>query len=896
MVEQILPQWKINQIFTASASATTRQLRLLALGPAYRVQFAAVLGAYAGGLASFPWPNKQAGDVVDQAYTSVELRNAAQRYSLIPTSAHIETVAGKANRLKASSGTFNWLANGLFPRAAGIPFDPVIGDWVRVNNGVADFVTSIVGFDGAVDPGTPIPGVGGPGIVAVGGSNVATQGAASTLTPHAGNTSLVVVTSSATNYAGQGARAMHETYIVEVLVGSESNLLANVRLRVTSLSGTDPEQIISGITYGVSTPIGSRGASIVFTADGSTPGDFTDDFKTGDSWSWAITQAYTSPTITPAGSYSGATDTTYVVTVTRGGKWTDPAAANRPEITVTTTDASDAGVPVVVGATAVPVGTKGISFTFSAGNAILVVGDQWTLDATARAIGDVNELILANTLPTAFRGVDLKVELAIIGDLEIPANRLSSPPNKNWVTSATALTLQPGITITHQRGGTLALDVVAGDVVVDTRALNTSIANKTHDVADEATANSLLGPDVIDSVLGYGVRRGLAMASGMVVKVLPIASDDLAGYQAALATLKDRDDFYRIVPQTHDESVHDAVVAEINRRSTATAGRWATAMFGKALVTEKVLVGGPDTTQSMATITDPLGGTQYNRLHDAGGQFITRGVAPGDIVRAKYTSDGFGGTTYTTFTVDNVVSEEDINLVESAVTPTGVPSIYEIWHPMTLDEQADDYGRRAARHANRRVTVVFPPNPGRGGVKVPNYFLADTLAAYRGASLPHQGLTNAEVTDWDDMSESTVTFVNQLDRIANYGVYIVTQSPSGIVFIRKQLTTDLSDTKKAEDSATVNVDSISYYFLSLLGNFIGRANVVPSALKLIETSINRGIEHLVTDTATEELGGQLTDAEIQYIRPHAVLLDRVVVRINATIPIPLNNGEIDLVV
>jgi hypothetical protein len=896
MVEQILPQWKINQLFTVSASATTRQLRLLALGPAYRVQFAVALGAYAGSLVAFPWPNKQAGDIVDQAYTSVELRNAAQRYSLIPTSEGIRTIAGEANRLKANAGTFNWVNNGLFTRDAAIPFDPVIGDWVRVNNGAADFITSIVGFDGSADPGTPIPGVGGPGIVAVGDSNVATQGAASTLTPAAGNTSLAVSTPSAVNYAGQGARAMHETYLIEVIQGSESNLLANVRLRVTSLSGTDPEQIIAGITYGISTPIGSRGASIVFTADGTTPGDFTDDFKTGDSWSWAITQAYTSPTITPAGSYSGASDTTYVVTVTRGGKWTDPAAANRPEITVTTTDATDAGVPVVVGATAVPIGTKGISFTFSAGNAILVAGDQWTLDATAHAIGDVNELILANTLPASFRGVDLRVELAIIGDLEIPANRLSSPPNKNWVTSATALTLQPGITTTHLRGGALALDVVYGDAVINTRALNTAIANKTYDVADETTANSLLGPDVLDSVLGYGVRRGLAMASGMVVKVLPIASDDLAGYQAALATLKDRDDFYRIVPQTHDESVHDAVVAEINRRSTATAGRWATAMFGKALVTEKVIVGGPDQTQSFATITDPLGGTQYNRLHCEDGQFITRGVAPGDLVRAKYTSDGFGGTTYSTFTVDSVVSEEDINLVESATTPSGVPSLYEIWHPLSIDEQADDYGRRAARHANRRVTVVFPPNPGRGGVKVPNYFLADTLVAYRGASLPHQGLTNAEVADWDDFSESTVTFANQLDRIANYGVYIVTQSPSGVPFIRKQLTTDLSDTKKAEDSATVNVDSISYYFLSLLGNFIGRANVVPSALKLIETSINRGIEHLVTDTATEELGGQLTDASIQYIRPHAVLLDRVVVRINATIPIPLNNGEMDLVV
>ena len=38
MVEQIVPQWKINQIFELAPDATTQQLRALVIGPAYRVQ------------------------------------------------------------------------------------------------------------------------------------------------------------------------------------------------------------------------------------------------------------------------------------------------------------------------------------------------------------------------------------------------------------------------------------------------------------------------------------------------------------------------------------------------------------------------------------------------------------------------------------------------------------------------------------------------------------------------------------------------------------------------------------------------------------------------------------------------------------------------------------------
>lgn len=889
MVDQIVPQWKINQIFQLAPEATIRNLRALIVGPAYRVLEDAAGGAYRGQSIDVQWPDRQAGEVVDESYTSVMFKSAALRYTLVAPGSDIQTVTGVANRLRQDSGSgFNWRANGAFLRAGVIPFDPEIGDWVRVSNGPVEFVTSIVGFDGDADPTTPATGP-----AASGGSNFSTQAAADTLTP-VGVTSAVTLAEDASGYEGQQTRAMVETYTIEVVVGSESGNAGEVRLRVTSASGTDPEQIIEGISFATAYPIGGRGAQITFTSSGTV----ANDFVTGDTWTWEITQGYTEPTATSGGTYSGEEDTTYIVSVVRGGDWTAGSPALRPIIEVTTTDASDVGVPTEVTASSVPVGTRGINITFSAGNGLLVAGDQWTVLATAEALGDVNQLVLANSLPVGLQGVPLQVELAIVEDVEITGPRFQSPPLFNWTTDSDEISFTGGIQAEPASPRTSSLlDVASADVVITYRSLRTAIANQVWDIADESVAQSTLGADTPDAVLAYGTRRALAGAGGQVVKVLPIETDDTAGYQKALSILKERDDFYRIVPLTHDTEVQAAVVSEVNRRSGAAVGRWATTMLGLPLVTNRQIVGSEaQGSQHLGTITDPTGGSSYTRLFDESGDFISRGVRPGDIVRAKYASDGFGGQDYETFVVDTVVSNEEINLLNGPSTPAGVPALYEIWRNLSITEQAEDYASRAASFGNRRVTVIFPANPGRGGIRVPNYFLACTAAAYRCAAVPHQGLTNAELPDWDDLEESSVTFADQLDTLANGGVYIVTQDPGGRVFIRKQLTTDLADTKRAEDSATVNVDSISYYFLGLLSRYIGRANVVPSATRLIENRINQGISFLVSDTFIEELGGQLSDGEIIFIRPHATLLDRLVVRVRGDIPIPLNNGDMDLVV
>ncbi len=600
---------------------------------------------------------------------------------------------------------------------------------------------------------------------------------------------------------------------------------------------------------------------------------------------------YTAPTVAAAGSYTGDADTVYIVRVTRAGL-TALATPTPAQITFSTSTNIDAGGPYnVTTAVAIPLGSLGVTITFT--GAELMEGDEWTISATAIAQGAIKTIELANQLPVGLQTGTMDVELAIVSDIDISINRLGYAPAKNVTMTATQVTLKAGILSTHTRSGATELDVILGNAYVSYRALRTVGANIVHDIADSADLLTVLGGvDDVDSVLSYAANRALVNAGGVVIRVIAVATDNLAGYSAALAKLKEREDIYRIVPLTYDEDIIDAVQAVVEARSGSLVGRWASMACALKINDEVKLHEG------MATIIDDTAtaGTQYTVVHHAGGLFITKGTRPGDVIRTSYTTDGFDNEAYSSLVIDAVLSEEEVRVLVGSAFPVTIASKFELWRPLLAAERVADWGLRSRALSSRRVISVFPSRPGRNGTKVPGYHMAASVAALRCAVAPHQGLTNAEVLGWDDMSEATETYGDLLDEAANYGGYIVTQSPAGQVYIRKQLTTDLVDVKHAEDSITVNLDSISFFFKSILSPFIGRSNVVQSNLDLMAATINAGIGELKNLNFSRSLGGQIIDGTLIYIRPHAVLLDRVVARIELTMPYALNNGTLDLVI
>jgi hypothetical protein len=897
-ISQTVPQWQINQIFEAAPAVVVNALRPLIIGPDYAVRrysankAAVLLGTYAAASLAVAWPGLQVGEVVDQSYTSVNVDAAASEYYLNLGSD--VTMGSKLNQV--TSSTLSFATNGTYARSAGIPTDALIGDQIILTSGSTKLVTTITGLIANVIAAT----IGSPAALA---GNIGTNAGSSSETTGA-NTGTAVPTvsglSNPANYHGEAVGShgqMSETYTVTVTAAG-SDCLGNAgawtsaRLSITSASGTDAAQ--TGVVPVSGTPfaVGSRGARFELSH-----GSSGDDLVVGDTWNVLVTQAYTIPTKASAGSYTGATSTTYVVTVTKGGKIdSGTGSALRAQVTVSTTTGIDVGGPyTVLSGTPIVIGSLGVTITLT--GAELVIGDGFTILATAASGGAIQTIQLANNLPTALQSGALGIQLAIVQNVVVSQQQVGNAPTLNWTGSPTAITLNAVMQTAHSRTGALALPILSGQAYATYRALRTAGANEVQPIvvnADIVTAG-FSGVDDVDSGMSYGLSRAISNAAGTTIQAISVQSDDLAGYNAALAQLNNREDFYRAVPLTQDATIIEAVESFVNGRSGPTVGRWATATISLGLTSVKQLgVAG------LTTITtDGFG--HYIDVTDTSGlaKYITNGVKAGDILRALYTTDGFGNVSYSSFVIASVTSEEALVLVAGPSLPVSVASTSQVWHPLSVAEQAADLGIRsqAVSGGNRRVTSVFPANPARGGVSVPGYYLACSLAALRGASVPQQGLTNAEVLDWDDMSQASKTFASQLDILASYGMYIVTQSPTGSVYIRKQLTCDTSAIANSEDSITVNVDSCSYILKGVLSPFVGKSNNVPSNRNAIQNAINGAIVQLQNQNFDPSLGGMMgPNAGLVYLRPNAIRADALSARVDGDFPIPINNGFLDLVI
>jgi hypothetical protein len=245
-----------------------------------------------------------------------------------------------------------------------------------------------------------------------------------------------------------------------------------------------------------------------------------------------------------------------------------------------------------------------------------------------------------------------------------------------------------------------------------------------------------------------------------------------------------------------------------------------------------------------------------------------------------------------------VLNEETIRLVSGPSSPVNVPSKIEIWRTLTKTELAENLATNPGLFFSRRAYLVWPDQVGNNGVTFPGYFLCAGLAGLRGGVLPHQGLTNVELLGFSDLSRTTEFFsATQLDILAASGYWIVTQDPNdGQVFTRHQLSTgDQDDLNQKEQNITTNLDNISLNFLLRMKPFIGRGNVTPTMIQLLQGEIIALIELFKNTITVDILGPQIISAQIVELAPHATLKDRVVARISLDLPEPFNNLELHLV-
>jgi hypothetical protein len=765
---------------------------------------------------------------------------------------------------------------------------------------------------------------------------------------------LVGVTASA--YDGRVSGDVSETYTIQVVKSSIAGCSA-ARVRIRSASGRDDVLETAAPVLGETFAVGTRGLTVEFDLlTGEGAGNCETDaedanvahdlFVTGQKWEVSVRQAFTAVIANSAadgnytvdntgddagdilGAYNGTKNDVYIIEVTKGGT-VNPGAESYPEVMVRTTKGLDFSGPhevvLVTGGevgelSEINIGTNGVAVQFSAPTGFRK-GDKFYIPVVSSKAGPVRQLILRDDLPAVMQEAEsLDLKLYIKDNIQVSKNRIGYAPQTNYWFEDTQVCLQEGIIAYHPEwtvgGVEQPLDVISGTVYVEYREWAFDLADEVNSISDVADLDNIPGQLDPDNPLKWGVYKALSNSNGTVVKYTAVLDPkNLDSWVQVLERIKGRDDMYNLVPMTFDRRVQNLWAAHIGGESNEYANNWKAGFFALRAETHQLVVGKDalirgvlgETIEDevLATLSDDPNATdtQYTLLQvPAGtdnkkGYFITNDVRPGDIVRYNYATDGFGEVQYDEYVVDRVLSENSLLLYTGGDAAVTQPQQFEIWHNRNRNEVADHIAEQGGSLSNRRVCAVWPDQVGEAGTVQPGYYLAAALAGLVSGVVPHQPLTNVEVAGFDDFTRSYKYFnETQLNRMAEAGVWIVTEDKDGTPHTRHALTTDNLDLNRREEMIRRNVDSMSYLFLRRLRPYIGRTNVQPGMLRVLRQEIQSTILFLSTNGVTEELGSQLISGTIRTLQIHPLLKDRIEVVLDLVVPAPLNNIELHLVV
>lgn len=867
---------------------------------------------------TYSWPNRPAGGVLDDDYVKVYIDDALLMYysNSIGVGDTIQTVAGELNQIRAAATSFK--ANGTaYPRDAALyDRDVQLGDAVKVRlvvgSGVYEFCSYIAGFVGEVIAA----------VIQAATADTANQDddiAATSFSQTDGPDNCVDIESvDGAAYDGLEDGDVEETYTILVTQSSAGEDATTARLRVTSASGNDDDLVVTPAAFGLPTTIGSRGLTVTWNNTGTgvcstsavEEGYDVDDFLVGQEWEVVVAMNFDTVTATSGGDYTGAEDVTYIIEVTKGGLWADS-----PEITCTTDKGIDVSGPTIVtgAGVAVAVGTKGVTVSFDEEG--LCKGDRFYIECDAEGVGAYQTLVLGHNFPQDVLdngATESDLTLFIRKDIEVPEDRAGFAPLVNWVLEATQIILKSGITAydaSYTDDGTPLPMPVHTEcdyswVYVEARYWLSELCNEVNQIYNVSSLTDISGPLHPDNPLKYGVYKALQNSNGTPVSYTAVCDpDDVAEWTKVLELIDGRRDCYGLVPLTRNATVLGLYQGHTTGQSSPEFGRWRTCWFNLDETLEKVIVDDTLATDDevvMATLEDDpnASGVQYTLLTvpEKNGQFIENGARSGDIVRFLYTTDGFGNELYTEFIIDSVISEDAVLLLAGHTVAVGVPQKIEIWRDLTETEQATELALTEG-YNSRRVQMVWPNEIEADGYTVEGYFLCAALAGLASGVVPHQGLTQLEISGFTSVPQTTDKFNrSQLNIMASGGVWIVTQDlEDGDIFTRHAVTTgDYEDIAEREEQVTRNLDSMSFFFLDVFDPYIGISNVTPSTLALLRAETNAALRYLESNAFVPRLGSQLISGSLAALRAHATLKDRILISLDLVVPFPLNNIELHI--
>lgn len=797
---------------------------------------------------TFTFPNRVSTSVIDQNTVKVFADNAWLNFFNKYTGANgsCQCSSTYPNRVRAANYVFK-TGNSVSRSADFGDRDVKVGDLVQIQSGATILNTVVTGFVGETIAAVT-------GTATADSNNKATQTLSASIS-QVSSTPIneVVAIATGTAYESTADGYATRTYTITVTQASTGSDATTARLSVVSSDGLDNVASVTPAAFASPTAIGTKGLTVTFSLDvghagASGSGIDQDDFVVGQQWVVTVSQAFTAPTATAAGTYTGTRDDTYVVTVTRGGAYTGTVP---PQITVSTTNGSDRSGPTSITAASTPFAVGSYGVTISLNQTKLRKGDVYYIPVTAAAQGGLQTLVLRDDVPVGIRGIEVNLRLF--------ANRVGFEVAKHtttWSTTSTGITVKGGITVTDSEfttGGVLTPVVLeTGTLYVDYREWLTDSQGSIVQVSKRSDIVGLLGPVDRGNPLAQGVDFALQNTAGEldndvsrpaatttdIVYAVSIGGDPavLANWTNALRGLEDNEFVYDIVPLSFDASVQSAVVSHVLAQSADSVGFYRRCFLAGSL-TETLGVVTASTTSDASAATATTSGVTVTASSNA--QFLTNGVRSGDVLRISYATDADGVVTYSTFVVDTVLSQTTLTVTTTIGTLTPARQI-EVWRTLTPAELVTQQTALATSRASGkgRVFYVLPDRASFGGTDYDGYYVAAAVAGLAGSVASHQNLRNVALVGFDSATRVSKLFTSgQQKDLQAGGVFLVSQITDGTVYLRSTVSTDLSPIGLREEMMVRNADMIRMAIQDAWSPYVGSGNATGNIRPALEAAL-----------------------------------------------------------
>ena len=880
---------------------------------------AIALGAYDPTVdESYAYPGKATGSAVDLTYVKLYADDADLLYftKLIGVSGTCQPSSTYPNRVRASAYVFK-TANDVDRSADFYDRDVTVGDVVQLRRSGTTFETSVTGFLGETVAAVT-------SAATTDANNPATQTLSASVTQIIGTpVNDVVATVDASGYDSLADGYINRTYTVTVTQASTGGDATTARLSVVSADGLDDDADVTPAAFGAATAIGTKGLEVTFAIDTShssaaSYGIDEDDFVAGQQWTVVVAQAFTKPVPTSAGTYTGTRDTTYIVTVTRGGLYT----GTDPQITVTTTNGADSSGPtdVTAAATATAVGQYGVTVAFS--GTALRKGDVYYIPVTAATEGAVRTLLLKDSAPSAMLGQEVDLRLFVRRDgLLIPRTRALPSPATNWARDEDGIDVEAGIYIIDSEftdgDDPVPLPLYAGTLYAEYREWLTTGEGTVYKVATPEDAVTNFGAADPDNPIGYGVYMALQNTAGQllddpldaaatttdVVVGVNLGGDptDTTLWTTALELVEDDDEAYQIVPLSTLDAVHDLVVAHVTAQSADAVGfyraAWLPATLNEtaAIVSEDTTDDGEAATATIAADPDATPTAYTIVTGSSNSEFVDKGVRAGDTLRINYGTDDYGDETYDEYEVEAVISNTTLRLVTGPSAAIGVARMFEVWRAYTGNEMVAQLTALAATRDSDRVSLVWPDAVGIGGETISGYYGCCALAGLAGSVASHQALRNVRVAGIDDATRTSRFFTAaQVNDLRAGGVAVITQTPAGEVYVASDSTTDPTGVATINRMIRHHADMLRKAVQTEFAPYVGSGNTVGNLQTLLDAALYALVLRLKGSNFVVELGtpvGAMTISAVTVAAGSDVATVDIAV---SGLPVPLNQIRVSI--